>query len=952
VKGRLERGRAGLEARLVRRGLTLPAALATLEATRGQLTAGLSCLVDRVTDIAVAFSNGQTAALPGVSAEAARLAQFALKGNTMLKMALLIAIPLGLAALGSSGLMHSAPAQKTGQREHIVAAPRQEKPQDPGPPLDAFGDSLPADALLRLGTERFRTGGLVYACAYSPDGKIMAVASGDQSVHLFDALTGKPIRHLRGERRMEAYCVAFSHNGRVLASGSYGSIMLWDPADGTLLQTIDTPHEIVWSLAFTPDDKRLVSGGQDKSLRLWQISTGEELLKIDGHKGPVRSVAVSPDGQFAVSGSMDTTVRLWDLATGQAVREFTGRKPPERLPDFNVQPVAFSPDGKWIASKDEKSRISLWETATGKVVCRLPHKDRDIYSLAFSPDGKTVAAGTQGHQLLLWDVPSGQLRQQRSVKRGTAFRGWHWGGIPCLCFSSDGKTVGFAEDSRVAHWDIGKGQEADLADVAAASMRRIFFSKDGKTLVSASDDPKQQMAEWDFGTGRVLRRLQGDIPWADQFDLSADHKVMASSRDQHLRFWDTATGKEIRQVKLPLQTRFISLQTVTYSPDGKLLAGGGNLDDGSIRVWEAANGSEVCKLEGHGKQVFSVAFAPDSKTLASCGQDKVIRIHDLATGKELRQWPGQPVDLNYFGRLIFSPDGKILATLGATRKSSWGNGPSNEKSIRLWEVASGKLLVQLDLSSDFSGSNWTSPCPVFSPDGRTLASGGSDATVQLWEIVTGKERRAFHGHRGPIEALAFSHDGKTLASGSDDTTVLIWSIAGKDRAAGAPREPDELEERWRALAEDDAARAYAAIRDLAAAPNESVSWIKERIKPAVPIDPKQIEDMVGQLDDEDFNVRQKASLGLLRVGERAVPALDKALAGTPTLETSRRLQDLRKRVSGLILKAERLQAYRAVEVLERIGTPQARELLQVLAQGAPGALVTAQARGALGRLGH
>src|SRR6202040_1209696 len=124
----------------------------------------------------------------------------------------------------------------------------------------------------------------------------------------------------------------------------------------------------------------------------------------------------------------------------------------------------------------------------------------------------------------------------------------------------------------------------------------------------------------------------------------------------------------------------------------------------------------------------------------------------------------------------------------------------------------------------------------------------------------------------------------------------------RNRPTSAPRERGDLEKRWRALFEDDAAKAYSAIRDLAAAPDETISWIKERIKPADAIDPKHIDDLISQLDNEQFKVRQKASADLLHIGERAIAALDKALAGTPTLETSRRLQDLRKRAGGLILK--------------------------------------------------
>ena len=111
-----------------------------------------------------------------------------------------------------------------------------------------------------------------------------------------------------------------------------------------------------------------------------------------------------------------------------------------------------------------------------------------------------------------------------------------------------------------------------------------------------------------------------------------------------------------------------------------------------------------------------------------------------------------------------------------------------------------------------------------------------------------------------------------------------------------------------------------------------------------------MEQLIAQLDHEQFKVRQKATTELLEIGERLVPALDKALAAKPGLETSLRLQSLRTRLTGLVLKGARLQAYRGVELLEHIGTPDARQALQMLAGGAPGALVTTQAQAALARL--
>ncbi len=137
---------------------------------------------------------------------------------------------------------------------------------------------------------------------------------------------------------------------------------------------------------------------------------------------------------------------------------------------------------------------------------------------------------------------------------------------------------------------------------------------------------------------------------------------------------------------------------------------------------------------------------------------------------------------------------------------------------------------------------------------------------------------------------------------------------------------------------------------MAAAPDKSVAFIRERIQPASPVDPKRIVKLIGDLDATQFKVRQLATAELLQVGDRALPAIDKAIAAKPALETHLRLQDVRKRLASPVLKKDVLRAYRAIEVLERIATPDAREVLQTLAAGDTGALITTQARLALARL--
>jgi RNA polymerase sigma factor (sigma-70 family) len=774
VAGRLALAREQLWERLARRGVAPAAALAavSIEETAAASAAFPGALLVKTTQAMVAFAAGKTASAAS-STRAAVLAEAALQGNAAGKVVACVVLLLtGLLAVGAAALAWQTPDQERQTAQPLAkgaAEPKQE--QEDKAPKDRFGDLSPSGARMRLGTARFRVGGLIYACAFSPDGKVLAAGSADHTVRLFDAATGRPLGELRSHQR-DVTSVAFSPDGRILASGSAdGTITLWDPATEKMQRTIHTEQQVVWSLAFTRDSQALLSAGEDNSLRLWKVSTGQELRKFEGHQGPVRSVTVSPDGKLAASGSQDTTVQLWDLATGKAVHEFNGRTAPMKA-DFHVhQPVAFSPDGKWLASEDRKRGLSLWEVDSGKLVCRCPDRLYNANTLAFSPDGKTVATGAQGHDLLLWDVPAAKLRQQpRQGKQTNTYTGLHNGGVTCVAFSPDGKMLAFGEDGRLALWDTTSGQEVSPTEVPAGEIQRLMYSQDGKKLVTATKhNQASRLIEWDLSTGRPLRMLQDTGVWDRGFDLSPDHKILAAREGKNLQLWDLATGKKSRQIALPAaEYEFETLQAVSFSPDGNLLAGAGKYLDGMIHIWDAANGKEVCKLPGHGAWVYCLVFSPDSKLLASGGNDQDIRVHDLTSGKTLLQ-------LNKAGGYVtFAPDGKLLAGVVPQGVGQFGRpGPT---VVRLWDSVSGKVLQQLDPPKGSSGLS----LPVFSPDGRMLAT-SDDRVVRVWEVATGKERRAFHGHTAAVISLAFSPDGRTLASGSVDTTTLLWDVHDERR---------------------------------------------------------------------------------------------------------------------------------------------------------------------------
>jgi hypothetical protein len=292
--------------------------------------------------------------------------------------------------------------------------------------------------------------------------------------------------------------------------------------------------------------------------------------------------------------------------------------------------------------------------------------------------------------------------------------------------------------------------------------------------------------------------------------------------------------------------------------------------------------------------------------------------------------------------VAFSRGGKTLA-LG---------GRSN--TVSLLELASGKRRGQLGTAraGDYSATS----ALTFSPDGQTLVTGGSDQVVRVWDLGQGKELGRFQGHRGRGEslALAWAADGTTLVSGGMDSTTLVWSarelLAKRERPGSLRLSSVEVKALWEDLKGEDAVKAYQAIRTLGAAPGATVPWLQQYLKPVSGPDPKTITRWTADLEAKKFAVRRRAARELEKLGDLAVPALVQIIAGRQSLETRRRAEQLLKKLLGRETKPEDLQIVRALEVLERLATKEARRLLRTLAKGAAGARLTREARAALTRL--
>jgi WD40 repeat protein/DNA-binding SARP family transcriptional activator len=611
----------------------------------------------------------------------------------------------------------------------------------------------------------FQGGNPLQKVTASPDGRILAAVDDVDETYLWDTRTGG---RLSG---MDAFgVVAFSRDGRLLATvgspagrlipaGGHLDVLLWDVARRHLTKRLPMPGktDIVVEAAFSPDSRilaartlpgSLTAGTVRESIIFWNLASGARLGPVLHHSRGQEArgnLEFAPDGATLYTSVQGGKTIVWDVTRRRRVRTFS-------LGGM----LAVSRDGKTLALGQQDGSIILVDATTGQRRRLFTAHSAAITGLAFSPDGATLASASDDRTAILWNLATGKARE--------TLRG-HAGSVTGVAFSpDDARLYTSSLDDSVIAWDLtGTRGLARRLTHAASSVAEVAFSPRDPNLLALAQH-NGPVTLWDLArrvrVGEPLAVVGGG---ANAVAFSPDGRALAAAQaDGTVALFDVATharvGRPLRPPRGPISALYESrvISGIAFSPDSRLLATAGN--DGSMVLWDLARRAPIGGPPLHpGGSVTAVAFSPDGRTLAwGVADSKVLltRVPDSKVLDELAT-PGPTPPT----ALALSLDGKLLAAATLDGK------------VQLWDPHTGEVRSPAWVAEDGAVLSMS-----FSPDGSLLATAGSGGTATLWDV--GSRKRIGPPLTGPSSpgVAVFAPTGHTLATALDDGTVLLWDM--------------------------------------------------------------------------------------------------------------------------------------------------------------------------------